>query len=87
MGRPIFFGLPIIEVNRNDISRVLCRPKPVSVIYLGLKVALRLERPTPRQKMGHLYLPVYLALQPMGCAAENVAIFPGGLLPRLFTLA
>ena len=31
-------------------------------------------------------MPVYLALQPMGCAAPHVAMKPGGLLPRLFTL-
>ena len=32
-------------------------------------------------------MPVYLALQLIRCAARNVAIAPGGLLPRLFTLA
>lgn len=31
-------------------------------------------------------MPVYLALQPIRCAARNVAIAPGELLPRLFTL-
>ena len=31
-------------------------------------------------------MPVYLTLQPIRCAARNVAIAPGGLLPRLFTL-
>ena len=32
-------------------------------------------------------LPVYLALQPISRAAHCVATVPGGLLPRLFTLA
>ena len=32
-------------------------------------------------------MPVYLTLQPAGCAAAPVARRPGGLLPRLFTLA
>ena len=31
-------------------------------------------------------MPVYLTLQPIRCAARNVAIAPGELLPRLFTL-
>ena len=31
-------------------------------------------------------MPVYLALQLISCAARNVTISPGELLPRLFTL-
>ena len=31
-------------------------------------------------------MPVYLTLQPIRSAAHNIAIVPGGLLPRLFTL-
>lgn len=31
-------------------------------------------------------MPVYLTLQPIRSAARNVAIAPGGLLPRLFIL-
>ena len=31
-------------------------------------------------------MPVYLALQPIRCAAHYVAIAPGELLPHLFTL-
>ena len=59
---------------------------PVSVIYLDAAVACRFEQPTPRQKTGNLYMPVYLALQHMGCAASYVTIRSGGLLPHLFTL-
>ena len=65
----------------------MCRQKPVSVIYLDRSVARGFQQPTPRQQTGHLYLPVYLALQLMKCAAHYVAIMSGGLLHRLFTLA
>ena len=49
-------------------------------------VSRRLEQPTPRQWTSNPSLPVYLALQPAGCAASDVATGAGGLLPRLFTL-
>ena len=32
-------------------------------------------------------MPVYLTLQPKRSAAHHIAVVPGGLLPRLFTLA
>jgi len=32
-------------------------------------------------------MPVYLTLQPIGCAAHYIAVVSGELLPRLFTLA
>ena len=32
-------------------------------------------------------MPVYLTLQPIRRAARHLAVAPGGLLPRLFTLA
>ena len=31
-------------------------------------------------------MPVYLTLQPIRCAARDIAVAPGELLPRLFTL-
>ena len=57
-----------------------------SVIYLRRAVASGLKQPTPRQRTSNPYLPVYLALQLIGCTARDVAIPAGGLLPRLFTL-
>lgn len=59
---------------------------PVSVIYLRCAVARGLKQPTPRQWTSSPLLPVYLALQHMGCAASHVAMGAGGLLPHLFTL-
>ncbi len=35
--------------DRDDVSRVMCRPRPVSVIYLNRAVARRFQQPTPRQ--------------------------------------
>ncbi len=32
-------------------------------------------------------MPVYLTLQPIGCAARHIAVASGELLPHLFTLA
>ena len=61
-----------------------------SVIYLGRLLpdgsGACAEQPTPRQWTSNPLLPVYLALQPIGCAAYRVATASGGLLPRLFTL-
>ena len=54
-----------------------------SVIYLAPK---SLEQSTPRQWTSSPLMPVYLTLQPIRCAARNVAIAPGELLPHLFTL-
>ena len=71
---------------RSDVSRVMCRLSAVSVIYLLHAVARGLKQPTPRQWTSNPLLPVYLALQHMGCAASGVAIGAGGLLPHLFTL-
>ena len=49
-------------------------------------VAAGLKQPTPRQRRATSVMPVYLALQPIGCAAFPIAREAGGLLPRLFTL-
>ena len=51
-----------------------------------LGIASAIKQPTPRQWTSSPCLPVYLALQLIGCAASGVAIGAGGLLPRLFTL-
>ena len=71
------FLSPAVEATLDD------RP----VIYLCGLLPGALKQPTPRQWTGNPWMPVYLALQLVRCAAPRLAAGPGGLLPRLFTLA
>lgn len=68
-----------------------CKPGSVlperSVCHLSrLYVTIKLQRFTPRHRASSPTTPVYITLQPVRRTAPYVAIRPGELLPRLFTL-
>ena len=68
------------------ISRVLCHPKVVFVIYLGLQSPATSSNLPLNIGRAALHASIYLVLQPVRCTAEKCCHSRGGLLPRLFTL-